>query len=352
MSLYVDIEKTFPDFKLSARIECGNEVIALLGSSGCGKSLTLKCIAGIEKPDKGCIVINGETVFDSSKGVNLPPQKRNAGFLFQNYALFPNMTVWQNIASAIKKPRGERADIVSGMIALFHLDGTEKLYPRQISGGQQQRVALARMLASEPKIILLDEPFSALDTHLRWKVEQEIASVLEKFNGTAILVSHDRGEAYRLSSRIAVMHEGKIQPMGTKEEVFNSPRTLAAALITGCKNISKARKVGDYQIKALDWGITLTTMRPVADTVKYIGVRAHHFRRLSSLENGDNVFHCRVCRIVDEPFERLVEFSFAAGAECNSTLHFALPKENADERDLKEFFLSVPADKILCLEDS
>ena len=356
MSLYIDIEKTFPGFKLSGfklsvRMECGNETVALLGGSGCGKSLTLKCIAGIVKPDKGRIVINGETVFDSEQRINLPPQKRNVGYLFQNYALFPHMTVWNNIASVIKKPRNERADITAHAINLFHLDSIKKLYPHQISGGQQQRAALARMLVSEPKILLLDEPFSALDTHLKWKIEQELASVLEAFHGTAVLVSHDRGEAYRLCGRIAVMDKGEIEPIRTKEEVFGSPRTLAAALITGCKNISKAEKLGEYQVKALDWGISLRTKHRVPDNVKYVGVRAHHFQRVSNLIKGENIFQCGIRKIVDEPFEKIAEFYFVPEAENKNTLYFIFLGENTAEHDLKEFSLFVPPDKIICLEE-
>jgi molybdate transport system ATP-binding protein len=339
-------------------MECGNETIALLGASGCGKSLTLKCIAGIVKPDKGRIVINGETVFDSEKRINLPPQKRNVGYLFQNYALFPHMTVWNNIASVVKKPRNERADIAAHAINLFHLDSVKKLYPHQISGGQQQRVALARMLVCEPKILLLDEPFSALDTHLKWKIEQELASVLATFQGTALLVSHDRGEAYRLSGRMAVMDKGEVEPIRAKEDVFAEPLTLAAAMITGCKNISKATKIGQYEIKAHDWGVTLRTKRLVPDKIKYVGVRAHHFQRVSSIEsskneslNEDNIFQCRVRKIVEEPFERIVEFSFVPEADSKSTLHFIFPAENTAEHDLKEFSLSVPSDKIICLEE-
>jgi len=351
LSLYIDIEKTFPGFKLSVRMECGNEAVALLGASGCGKSLTLKCIAGIVKPDKGRIVINGETVFDSEQRINLPPQKRNVGYLFQNYALFPHMTVWNNIVSVIKKPQNEKADIAAHAINLFHLDSVKKLYPHQISGGQQQRAALARMLVSEPKILLLDEPFSALDTHLKWKVEQELASVLSGFHGTALLVSHDRGEAYRLCGRMAVMDKGGIISIGTKENVFRSPRTLAAALITGCKNISKAEKLGEYQVRALDWDVTLRTEHVVPDTVKYVGVRAHHFQRVSSQASGDNIFQCRVRKIIEEPFEKTAEFYFAPGAESKKTLLFIFSEENIDEHDLKEFSLSVPSDKIICLEE-
>ena len=352
MSLYIDIVKTFPDFKLSVQVECENEVIALLGSSGCGKSLTLKCIAGIVKPDKGRIIINGETVFDIEKRINLPPQKRNVGYLFQNYALFPNMTVWNNISSVIKKPRSERADIVANMINMFHLNDVKNLYPGQISGGQQQRVALARMLVLKPKILLLDEPFSALDTHLKWKVEQEVSAVLEEFNGTAILVSHDRGEAYRISGRIAVMDKGKIVSIGSKEEVFNYPKTLASTLITGCKNISKAEKSGDYQLNALDWGITLRTNQPVPDNLKYVGIRSHHFERLTSISHGDNIFSCHIHKIVEEPFERIIEFSFEMGTENNKTLQYTFSRDDdISERNLAKLFLSVPADKIICLAE-
>jgi len=350
--LLIDIEKTFPDFKLSARLECENEVVALLGSSGCGKSLTLKCIAGVEKPDKGRIIINGETVFDSAKRINIPPQKRNVGYLFQNYALFPTMTVWNNISSVIRKPKHERAAIVDNMIRSFHLESVRNLYPKEISGGQQQRVALARILVREPKILLLDEPFSALDTHLKWKVEQEITSVLEKFHGTTILVSHDRGEAYRISRKIAVMGKGEIESTGTKDEVFSYPKTLAAALITGCKNISKAERLGENLVKAHDWGITLKTQNPVPPNTKYIGLRAHHFELAKDDSTADNVFPFIVHRLIEEPFEKTLEFSFSANAEAENKekLHFTISGENAEAYDLRNFSIAIPPDKIICLE--
>jgi len=352
LALYIDIEKTFPDFKLSAQLRCEDEVVALLGGSGCGKSLTLKCITGVEKPDKGRIVINGETVFDSEKRINIPPQKRNVGYLFQSYALFPTMTAWNNISSVIKKPRKEKQAIVDKMIDLFHLENVKNLYPREISGGQQQRVALARILVSEPGILLLDEPFSALDTHLRWKVEQEITAVLADFRGTTILVSHDRSEAYRISDKIAVMDNGKIESTGTKEDVFGSPKTLAAALITGCKNVSKAEKLGDFSVRALDWGITLETKTPVPDKTKYVSVRAHHLQWSDSISPGGNTFPCRIHRIIEEPFEKIAEFSFGAASERGGgeRLFLALPGENAGKHDSGERFVAVPSDKIICLE--
>jgi len=356
LALFIDIEKTFPDFKLSAQLECKDEVVALLGSSGCGKSLTLKCIAGVEKPDKGRIIINGETVFDSEKRINIPPQKRNVGYLFQNYALFPTMTVWHNISSVIKKPKQEKKSIVDNMINMFHLENVKNLYPNEISGGQQQRVALARILVSEPKILLLDEPFSALDTHLKWKVEQEITSVLANFPGTTILVSHDRGEAYRISNKIAVMGKGKVESTGKKEDVFSSPKTLAAALITGCKNISRAEKLGDNEVKALDWGITLKTENLVPGNTKYIAVRAHHFQWAASVSEGGNTFPCHIHRVIEEPFEKTIEFSFGTNAENNEKLHSTISNdtisnENATNYDSEKFFLAVPPGKIIFLED-
>ena len=169
MSVSVNIKKKYGDFCLDVAFEGGNEVLSLLGASGCGKSLTLRCIAGIETPDEGKIIINGVTVFDSEKRIDLKPQKRRVGMLFQNYALFPNMTVEENILCGLEglRDKKERKARCKEAVSAFQLEGLEKHLTHQLSGGQQQRVALARMLVSEPEILLLDEPFSALDSHLR-----------------------------------------------------------------------------------------------------------------------------------------------------------------------------------------
>jgi len=170
MSLYVDIKKSLNGFKLDVNFEAGKQTTGLLGASGCGKSMTLKCIAGIEKPDSGVIMLNDKILFDSTKKINIPPQERNTGYLFQNYALFPNMTTLQNISIGLKLPKHERDKIVKEKITKFGLSGLENRYPNQLSGGQQQRVALARILAKEPDILMLDEPFSALDSFLKWQL--------------------------------------------------------------------------------------------------------------------------------------------------------------------------------------
>lgn len=276
MSVLVDIEKQLGEFRLKVAFSGGEEVIALLGASGCGKSMTLKCIAGIERPDRGKIVVNGRTLFDSERHIDLSPQQRRTGLMFQNYALFPNMTVLQNIRAGAKRERDaeKRERLTLQTAESFGLLPLLKRYPHELSGGEQQRVALARMLVSGPDVILLDEPFSALDSHLRFRLEQEVGDILRDFGKTVILVSHDRDEVFRLSQKIAVMNAGKIEVFGEKQAVFAHPMTKTAAILTGCKNLSRAEKVGTRRIRALDWGVELDTARDVSDAV-FVGIRMH-----------------------------------------------------------------------------
>ena len=170
MGLLVDIRKDFGPFRLNVNFEAGEGVTGLLGASGCGKSVTLRCIAGVERPDSGHIELNGRVLFDSKRRIDLSPQRRRVGCLFQNYALFPNMTVAANIAAGVRE-RGKRRAETERRMASFRLEECRGKYPRQLSGGQQQRAALARILASRPEALLLDEPFSALDSYLKGQIE-------------------------------------------------------------------------------------------------------------------------------------------------------------------------------------
>lgn len=278
MGLYVDVHKRLDEFSLDVSFEVTepSETLALLGASGSGKSLTLKCIAGVLKPDEGRIVLNDRVLFDSEQRVNVPAQKRHVGYLFQQYALFPNMTVEGNIsAGAPGVARAERERRVAEQIRLFRLEGLEKRHPSELSGGQQQRVALARIFVGNPELILLDEPLSALDEHLRWQLELELSDVLKAFSGGAVYVTHNRDEVMRLCDTVCVVSDGASEDKLTVSELFSAPPTLAAALISGCKNVSKARVLGTSELYCEDWGVTLTTSMPVGPDVTYAGVRAH-----------------------------------------------------------------------------
>ena len=239
--------------------------------------MTLKCIAGIERPDRGRIVVDGVTLFDSEKHIDLTPQRRRTGLMFQNYALFPNMTVAQNIRAGARRERdkAKREALAERLMESFQLQPLAKHYPSQLSGGQQQRVALARILVSDPQILLLDEPFSALDQHLRFRLERELHQTLREFGKTAIFVSHDRDEVYRLADRIVVMEHGRVETSGTKKDVFRDPHTRAAAALTGCKNISRVAMLPDGSFEAADWGITL---RKPGFSGGCVGIRMHDVR--------------------------------------------------------------------------
>ena len=259
MSISVDIEKSFGDFTLKLAFEAGDETLALLGESGCGKSMTLKCIAGIVRPDRGRIVVDGVTLFDSEQRVSLTPQKRRMGLLFQNYALFPNMTVLENIRAGARREtdRAKRERSVRDVVDSFGIGELAGRYPRQLSGGQQQRVALARILVSDPLALLLDEPFSALDSHLRFRLERDVREVIRRFGKTVLLVSHDRDEVFRMADSIAVMRAGGIEVCGARSEVFADPQTRTGAVLTGCKNVSRLNRCGENRAFAEDWGMEL-----------------------------------------------------------------------------------------------
>ena len=298
MSVYVDIEKNFGDFRLRANFSAENEILSLLGASGCGKSMTLKCIAGIEKPDRGRIVLDGVTLFDSEQRINLSPQARRTGILFQNYALFPNMTVLDNIRAGARRERDSvsRENLIGEIMESFGLKELSGRYPHELSGGQQQRAALARILVSGPNILLLDEPFSALDSHLRFRLEREVAEILRNFGKTVIFVSHDRDEVYRLSDKIAVMNNGSIEVIGEKKQVFSAPLTVNAALLTGCKNISAVKQTALGRVHAEEWGIDLAVPEGAAE---YVGLRMHD---ISCGAGGENSFRCRVESVTENPF--------------------------------------------------
>lgn len=213
------------------------EFITLLGPSGCGKSTLLRCLAGLENPDAGSISVNGEDI------THLKAQKRGIGMVFQSYALFPNMTAAENVAFGLKMQKLDKgliASRVASVLETVEMIGHEKKYPDQLSGGQKQRIALARALVTEPRILLLDEPLSALDARIRRNLREQIRDIQKKLKLTTIFVTHDQEEAMTMSDRIFLMNRGKFVQIGTSEEVYLSPATEFAARFIGSYNLISA----------------------------------------------------------------------------------------------------------------
>ena len=310
MSLEVNIRKSFSSFTLDVAFEAVDETLGFLGASGCGKSLTMRCIAGIETPDEGRIVVNDRVFFDSERKINLTPQQRKTALLFQSYMLFPNLTVAENVAAGIGREasKADRDALVAAELKRFGLEGFDRRYPAQLSGGQQQRVALARMLAARPGILMLDEPFSALDAHLKSVLEQNLVSLFDAFHGTVLYVSHDIDEALRFCDRIAVVEAGRITETGTGDDLVNRPQSLAGVKLSGCKNATAAVRTGEHRVRLPKWGIEAATSAAVPEDVKALGVRAFFLQRVDG--PGENCYRVRVDRVSDSRFERTVLLGF------------------------------------------
>ena len=234
---------------ISLSVERG-EFICLLGPSGCGKTTTLRMIAGFLEPDRGEIRVEGRTI--SKPGAVLPPERRNMGMIFQSYAVWPHMTVLQNVGYGLKmksiaQPR--RDERAMAMLKATQLDGLAHRYPSDLSGGQQQRVALARALAPQPAILLLDEPLSNLDANLRGEMRFEIRRLHDEFGGTSIYVTHDQVEAMTMADRIVVMNAGRIEQIGSPEEVYDRPRSRFVARFIGASNVIEGRRSGDRHVE-------------------------------------------------------------------------------------------------------
>ena len=239
--LKVNIKKKLNKFNLEFNFEKDKDIIGLIGSSGSGKSMTLKCIAGIEKPDKGQIILNDRILFDSEKKINVKTKDRHIAYLFQNYALFPNMTVWKNIFISVNKKYSniEKQDKVKNMIQSLELSGLENKYPDELSGGQQQRVALARIVVNEPEYLLLDEPFSAIDAFLKWNLAKELKKTIKFFDKGTLFVSHNINEVYYICKRSIIMANGEVVEEGNIKEIIENPKTEACKKIVMFSDISR-----------------------------------------------------------------------------------------------------------------
>jgi molybdate transport system ATP-binding protein len=268
MSLNLNLKKSFKGFNLDVALELGTELVVLFGPSGAGKSLTLKMISGLVVPDQGAVTIGGEKVFDSGSGINTPIRKRRTGYLFQDYAVFPHMTVYENIAYGMNGLKGAVRSRVAELLGVMRLEGLEGRYPHELSGGQRQRVALARTLATSPKILLLDEPFSALDYQVREKLRADLLNIHRLFPITTIVVTHDLEEAFMLSDKVAVINEGRIEQFGSREDVFYRPGTRNVARFVGTRNIFTGRVVSSLESEVVLTSPGLGEIKALRDGVQ------------------------------------------------------------------------------------
>ena len=275
------------------------QLVCLVGRSGSGKSTLFHALAGLSMPDAGTVLLEGEDVTGHPGSV---------AYMLQKDLLLPEQRVVDNVALPLRLagvPKREARDRARQRFAEFGLAGTERLYPSQLSGGMRQRAALLRTCMMDNDVVLLDEPFSALDGHLRWTLEMALADTLRGFPGGTVYVSHDRDEVYRLCDQVCAVDRGVSDPAVPTKRFFEEPGTRAAAVISGCKNISAARATGSHEVACDDWGVTLACAGEAGPATDYVGLRAHYF----SVEGSENPIPCTVDRVIDSTFSTIVMLS-------------------------------------------
>ena len=314
MEMEVKIHKKLGEYELDVHWKSTKKRIGILGASGSGKSLTLKSIAGIEHPDQGHIQIGDHVLYDSDSRICLKPQKRNVGYMFQNYALFPTMTVEQNVGAGL--------------------------------AGNKKK---ARIMAYEPSVILLDEPFSALDVFLKDRLQQEMMELLSDYDGTVILVSHSRDEIYRFSEELLVIDDGKQICYGDTKAIFDCPEQVEAARLTGCKNIVRVKRLDEHSIEISDWGTRLHLEQEIDAEITHIGLRAHEFIPVWG-EREDNCIPVKEKGKAEFPFEW--KYFLKGETEESDDICWYVQKNLWDELTEKGIpdYLKLPEKEILLLK--
>ncbi|WMW21563.1 ABC transporter ATP-binding protein [Methanolobus mangrovi] len=304
-------------FTLDVQFKVGNELVVLFGRSGSGKTTTLQCISGLLEPNGGKMVVNDNVYFDCHNRINLPVQQRSLGYVFQNYALFPHMDVNKNIAYGLKGwPKEEKEERVREMLQMLQIDGLENNYPSQLSGGQKQRVALARALAPKPDILLLDEPFSALDMVVRMKLREKIKEIQRELGIPVLFITHNHVEAFTIADKVIIFYEGRVQQIGTPEEVFYHPKNKHVAELVGLSNIfedtlvvNKEEASGTLTLKC--GNLQVTADKPdckIAERITW-GIRPENLRILPLTDcsgKGENTFHACVKSVVNKGASRVL----------------------------------------------
>ena len=327
--LELAVERRLENFTLNVALDTGAGTIGLLGPSGSGKTMTLRMIAGITTPDRGRIVLNGRTLFDSSAGTNLSAARRRIGMVFQDYALFPHLTVSENVGFGLSAlPPSQRRPRVEQQLASMRIADLANQYPREISGGQRQRVAIARCMAMEPDALLLDEPFAALDPHLRRQTEEQLRETLSSFNGAVVFVTHDMEEAFRFCTDLLVLNHGSVIARGPKHELFERPRTVAAARLTGCKNIVAAARREEHRIMVNAWDCELISNGPLPEKLTHIGYRSHQVV-FQDHATEQNTFPCWLVSTSEAPHEMTLYLRLHAKPQPGEGAHLQadVPKD-------------------------
>ncbi|NJL48797.1 MAG: molybdate ABC transporter permease subunit [Leptolyngbyaceae cyanobacterium SM2_5_2] len=337
--LVIDIKKHLTNFTLATNFVVNQKILGILGGSGSGKSMTLRCIAGVETPTSGRIVLNGQTLFDSEAGINLPSHRRKVSLVFQNYALFPHLTVAKNIAFGLQKlSKQARVQRVNQQLALVKLQSMADRYPHQLSGGQQQRVALARALATDPEVLLLDEPFSALDTYLRSQMERQLVETLTNYSGVTLFVTHNLEEAFRVCENLMVMSAGKPIAFDSKHRIFERPQTVRVAQLTGCRNFSRAVAITKNRLDALDWDVTLNVVDAIPKNLSHIGIRAHQIHISPQPDpQQDNIFPCWLAATSETPHRMTLFLKLNAEPEGHQDYHLQAEIFKEKWQDVKEY---------------
>jgi molybdate transport system ATP-binding protein len=358
--LEVQIKRTLPGFNLDVAFSVDGEILGVLGPSGSGKTMTLHCIAGLIRPDKGFIKLNDRVLFDSSQKINLPSKVRKVGIVFQNYALFPHLTAGENIAYGINHlSRQEVSQRVHDLIDKIGLSGLQNRYPGQLSAGQQQRVAVARAIAPEPEILLLDEPFSALDILIKEQLEMEIMDLRQFYKGNIILVTHDLAEAYRVSSRIAIYESGKVIQCDRKEKLISSPANQKVAKIMRLRNFIRG-VVTDIEdkniwvsIPELGGNIKVTAngyKNLVVNQPITIGVRPEHIRAVAY--PGQNTFEGTLNSSVETLASISCYFHLKSETSGKCYLEAAFSKSMSQSlSDGHNFYLYLPPEQLVIIRD-
>ena len=337
MTIKVDISSKLDKFHAKFDFESDSNRIGILGESGAGKSLLLKFLAGIYNPDKGEILLDGKCLYSTENKINIKPQERNIAYMFQNYALFPTMSVRNNIEIVAKGTKDEKKKKADRLLKKFHIEELSDRKPGELSGGQQQRVALARVLAYEPSVILLDEPFSALDQGLKEILQLEVDDMLKDFRGKVIMVSHSMDELYKFSDELIVVSKGQIVEMGNKEKLFHSPKTIKAARLLGVNNILKGKSIANDQIQIQDWNVSIKVSEKVVENniheknlsqIEYIGIRDDGFYPLWEESTGDNIIDIDILNTYETMNQIKIFFNVVGCPKVKNKYTFVLDRKS------------------------